>query len=46
MSDAEEDLFGAAGSFQVTEPGRYDMPDSVYHADPGARPGQPEQHRR
>jgi hypothetical protein len=40
MTDTEEeDLFGAAGSFQVTEPGRYDMPDSVYHADPVPDPG-------
>jgi hypothetical protein len=40
MTDTEEeDLFGAAGSFQVTEPGRYDMPDPTYHADPVPDPG-------
>lgn len=27
------------GDFEVTEPGRYDMPDSIYHADPVPFPG-------
>lgn len=35
----EDDLLGPVDYFEVTEPGRYDMPDAVYHSDPVADPG-------
>lgn len=39
VTQDEDDLLGPVPYFEVTEPGRYDMPDAVYHSDPVPDPG-------